>query len=82
MSSSLCYLTMKTIEQFYAELGFKTQERLQRVRGIKAAKMTWEEFSALPQFKKAMAGRKVRLSELEAFKEGFLYSLNRKNNGS
>ncbi len=65
---------MQTIEQFYAMLGFKTQRKLNKVRGVKAAKMSWEEFSSLPSFRKTMAGRKATKENLESFKEGFIHA--------
>lgn len=62
---------MNTIERFYAELGFKTQKNLNKVRGQKLAKLTADEFAALPDFQRAMAGRKATKEDIEAFKLGF-----------
>lgn len=65
---------MQTQKYSYAELGFKTQQKLNKVRGFKAAKLTWEEFASLPEFKQTMAARKFTKENLEEFKQGFLHA--------
>jgi hypothetical protein len=62
---------MQTQKYSYAELGYKTQKNLNKVRGRKLAKLSWEEFSELPEFKATMAGRKFNKEDLEDFRLGF-----------
>ncbi len=60
------------IERDYFLLGFNLQRELNKVRGIKAAKMTWEEFSELPEFKATMHARRFNEEDMSLFKRGFL----------
>lgn len=66
------------IEKDYYLLGFHMQRKLNKVRGVKAAKMTWEEFSALPEFQTTMKARRFNEEELKAFQRGFEDSKNHK----